>query len=192
MSEPGKSPRQFSNAFKEEVVWRLEGGETVAAVAEETGIRRKLLYQWREAYRALGTAGFNRKRGPKAGWKERRSAEGRTPSAPSSSPDAAASAARPSDELKTAEARIAELERVIGRQQADLHFFAKPCGSGTRPTRTAARPSLRGHPKNDRARVARLLSSGREHSAPVRVGRRVARRSMRAEMPVVSGPRHTA
>jgi hypothetical protein len=27
------------------------------------------------------------------------------------------------DELKKAEARIAELERVIGRQQADLHFF---------------------------------------------------------------------
>jgi hypothetical protein len=71
----------------------------------------------------MGAAGFNRKRGPKPGWKERQAAEGRTPSAPSSSPDAAAAAARPSDELKKAEARIAELERVIGRQQADLHFF---------------------------------------------------------------------
>jgi transposase len=37
--------------------------------------------------------------------------------------DAVASAAQPPDELKKAEARIAELERVIGRQQADLHFF---------------------------------------------------------------------
>jgi hypothetical protein len=27
------------------------------------------------------------------------------------------------DELARAQARIAELERVIGRQQADLHFF---------------------------------------------------------------------
>jgi hypothetical protein len=27
------------------------------------------------------------------------------------------------DELSLAQARIAELERVIGRQQADLHFF---------------------------------------------------------------------
>jgi transposase-like protein len=46
-------------------VLRLEGGETIAAVAGETGVRRKLLYQWRDAYRAMGTAGFNRKRGPK-------------------------------------------------------------------------------------------------------------------------------
>ena len=80
---------------------RLEAGERIAAVAEEAGVKRKLLYQWREAYRAMGVAGFNRKRGPKSGWKERRAAE----------------------DLKKAEARIAELERVIGRQQADLHFF---------------------------------------------------------------------
>ena len=123
MSEPGKSPRQFSNAFKERAVLRLEAGERIAAVAEDAGVKRKLLYQWREAYRAFGAAGFNRKRGPKPGWKERRAAEGRAASAPAYSPDAAASAARPSDELKKAEARIAELERVIGRQQADLHFF---------------------------------------------------------------------
>ena len=123
MSEPGKSPRQFSNAFKERAVLRLEAGDKVAAVAEDAGVKRKLLYQWREAYRAFGAAGFNRKRGPKPGWKERRAAEGHAASAPAFSPDAVASAARPSDELKKAEARIAELERVIGRQQADLHFF---------------------------------------------------------------------
>ena len=121
MSEPGLSPRYFSNDFKERIVLRLEGGEKIAALAEETGIKRKLLYEWRDAYRAMGAAGFNRKRGRKPGWRKEQAAEGRTPSAPSS-PDAA-SAARPSDELKKAEARIAELERVIGRQQADLHFF---------------------------------------------------------------------
>ena len=43
MSEPGKSPRQFSSAFKEGIVLRLEAGEKIAAVAEETGVRRKLL-----------------------------------------------------------------------------------------------------------------------------------------------------
>jgi len=31
--------------------------------------------------------------------------------------------AEPVDELTRAQARIAELERVIGRQQVDLHFF---------------------------------------------------------------------
>ena len=123
MSERGKSPRQYSNDFKERIVIRLEAGERIAAVAEEAGVKRKLLYQWREAYRAMGVAGFNRKRGPKPGWKERRAAAGRSASAPAVSPDAVASAARPADDLKKAEARIAELERVIGRQQADLHFF---------------------------------------------------------------------
>ena len=123
MSEPGQSPRQFSNEFKERMVLRLEAGERIAAVSDETGVRRKLLYEWRDAYRAMGVAGFNRKRGPKPGWKERRASEGRAASAPAFSADAAASAARPSDDLRKAEARIAELERVIGRQQADLHFF---------------------------------------------------------------------
>jgi transposase len=32
-------------------------------------------------------------------------------------------AAAASRELATAKARLAELERIIGRQQADLHFF---------------------------------------------------------------------
>ena len=120
MSEPGKSPRQFSNAFKEAAVRRLEAGEKIAAVAEAIGVRRKLLYQWRDAWRALGSAGLNRKRGRKAGWK---AAEADATDAPSSGPDAVASAAPASQELRKAQARIAELERVIGRQQADLHFF---------------------------------------------------------------------
>jgi len=123
MSEPGKSPRQFSNAFKERVVLRLEGGEKIAAVAEETGVRRKLLYEWRDAYRSMGMAGFNRKRGRKPGTTRARASSGVAPSVPSSSSDAGPSAATPEDALVRAQARIAELERLIGRQQADLHFF---------------------------------------------------------------------
>ena len=123
MSEPGKSPRQFSSAFKEGVVLRLEAGETIAAVAEETGVRRKLLYEWRDAYRSMGTAGFNRKRGPKPGTMRARASSGVAASAPSSAADVGPSAATPDDALARAQARVAELERLIGRQQADLHFF---------------------------------------------------------------------
>ena len=43
MSKPGVSPRHFSNESQERIVLRLEGGETIAAVAGETGVRRKLL-----------------------------------------------------------------------------------------------------------------------------------------------------
>lgn len=120
MSESGKSPRQFTSAFKERVVLRLEAGEALAAVARETGVRRKLLYEWRDAWRSMGLAGFNRKRGRKAGWK---AAEAGAALAPASSADAAAPAAPASQTLKQAQARIAELERLVGRQQSDLHFF---------------------------------------------------------------------
>ena len=61
MSQQGM--RTFSTEFKQAVVLRLEAGERIAAVAEELTIRRKLLYEWRAAYRKLGAAGLNRKRG---------------------------------------------------------------------------------------------------------------------------------
>ena len=70
-----------------------------------------------------GGGGLQPQARAEAGWKERRASEGRAASAPADTPDAVTSAARPLDELKKAEARIAELERVIGRSQADLHFF---------------------------------------------------------------------
>ena len=123
MSEPGKSPRQFSSAFKEGIVLRLEAGETIAAVAEASGVRRKLLYEWRDAYRSMGTAGFNRKRGPKPGTMRARASSGGAPSVPSPAADDGPFATTPDEALAQAQARIAELERLIGRQQADLHFF---------------------------------------------------------------------
>jgi transposase len=121
--------RRLSREEKEALVRRLEAGERVAALAAETGVLRKSLYEWRAAWRAMGVAGLNRKRGPKPG--------GRAALDPSSA-DAGPPAARPPDELAKAKARIAELEGLVGRQQADLDFFrealrswdAKRRGSG--------------------------------------------------------------
>jgi transposase len=92
------------------VVLRLEAGERLAAVADELEIRRKLLYEWRAAYRKLGAAGLNRKRG-------------RKPGGARASPDAAPATPAPLTDLARAQARIAELERKIGKQQMDLDFF---------------------------------------------------------------------
>jgi len=117
--------RAFSTEFKERVVLRLEAGERLSAVADELGIRRKLLYQWRHAYRKQGVAGLNRKRGPKPGSKGSGSPPGRASPEPPSGPDGEPVAARPGGELAQAKARIAELERVIGRQQVDLDFFRR-------------------------------------------------------------------
>jgi len=102
--------RVFSTEFKEGVVLRLEGGERLATVADELKIKRKLLYEWRNAYRAMGVAGLNRKRGPKGILAARASSD----AAPA--PDA-------SSELARAKARIAELERKVGHQQMDIDFF---------------------------------------------------------------------
>src|SRR5271154_1458770 len=96
--------RVFSTTFKEEVVRRLESGEALAAVAKQLGIARKLLYEWRWAWRRHGAAGLNRRRGPKKGLR-RKMATGDPPGA--------------------ALARIEELERLVGRQQLDLDFFRK-------------------------------------------------------------------
>ena len=108
MSQQGM--RTFSTEFKQAVVLRLEAGERIAAVSEELKIRRKLLYEWRAAYRKLGAAGLNRKRG-------------RKPGGARASPDAAPATPAPLSELARAQARIAELERKIGKQQMDLDFF---------------------------------------------------------------------
>jgi transposase len=103
--------RVFSTEFKLGVVFRLESGDRVGALAEELGIRRKILYDWRNAHRAMGAAGLNRKRGPKTGFLAARANSDAAPA-----PDA------PS-ELARAKAKIAELERKVGRQQMDIDFF---------------------------------------------------------------------
>lgn len=61
------SPRYFSTEFKVDVVARVERGEAAAKVARESGVARKLIYDWLKAYRAQGAAGLNRKRGRKVG-----------------------------------------------------------------------------------------------------------------------------
>ncbi len=96
--------RLFSTAFKEDVVRRLESGEALAAVSKELGIARKLLYEWRWAWRRHGAAGLNRRRGPKKGLRRKMAT---------------------SDPPGAALARIEELERLVGRQQLDLDFFRK-------------------------------------------------------------------
>ena len=111
MSE--RTPRQYTTEFKERAVLRLEAGEQFLALAAELGVKRKLLYDWRKAYRREGVAGLNRKRGPKP-----KGALQDRPADPVPSP-------RPTGDLARAEARIVELERLIGQQQVDLDFFRR-------------------------------------------------------------------
>ena len=115
--------RTFPTAYKLKAIKRAEGGEGVLPVARKLGISRKLLHDWIKAWKAYGPEGLNRKRGPKPGPRklkpldveEKRSA------------------------LTRANARIAELERLVGRQQMDIDFFRKAL-------RALERPAVQGKP----------------------------------------------
>jgi transposase len=96
--------RTFSGDFKLRVLERIERGEPIGALSVEFGVHRQLLYKWRDAHRA-GRLGARRGRPTKAEAlaREGATAEGR--------------------ELDAARRRVAELERIVGRQAVELDFF---------------------------------------------------------------------
>lgn len=154
MSE--RQPTKLTLAFKLEALRRMEAGENVSALARDLGIKRKLLYQWRERVRALGPAGLRSRGRPKRDFDALAALATPPPSIElgsgtvSPSGGAVAGAAPGSPEvlaLAVAEARIAELERKVGRQELELDFFQKALRRVKDATRTndapAAPPSTR-------------------------------------------------
>ncbi|XIA61983.1 transposase [Bradyrhizobium sp. TZ2] len=111
--------RQFPTAYKLKAIKRVEQGEAVLPVARELGISRKILHDWIKAWKADGPEGLNRKPGPKPGPRKLK--------APAATYDDKRSA------LARANARIAELERLVGRQQMDLDFFRQALRALERP-----------------------------------------------------------
>jgi transposase len=104
--------KAFPTAFKLAAIKRLEAGEAVLPLARKLGVSRKVLHDWRKAWKLHGPAGLNRKRGPKPGPRKLRLLA--EPTAKGSS-----------GELAQARAKIAELERKIGQQALDIDFFHK-------------------------------------------------------------------
>jgi transposase len=92
---------KYSPELKQAGVDRLLAGESATAIAKDLGIRRKLLYKWKDA--GFGTNGMRRQ-------------------------PAQAATIDPTDPLQQQIARqqhkIAELERLTGQQAAELDFFA--------------------------------------------------------------------
>jgi len=108
----------YSREFKLAVVHRIAAGETVKALSLELGVKPRNLYQWVYRFREGGAAALR----------------------PDGRPTRAEVAARhlgvilepglsgtlrhkPPDELELAQARVAELERKVGRQELELDFF---------------------------------------------------------------------
>ncbi len=110
-----KKGRHYSLGFKEQVLGRMGLGEKIRALSWELGVSKSLLYEWRQEREG--------RPGGKKYEKEKRQREG---------------------EVGALEARIAELEGVVGRQTLELDFFRSalrrleesgpravpPCGMG--------------------------------------------------------------
>jgi transposase len=66
-----KERRQYSREFKIEAVRLLNlGGKPSAQLAMELGVKRTLLYRWRDQMNTKGEAAFNGQPGPKPGNQE--------------------------------------------------------------------------------------------------------------------------
>jgi transposase len=103
---------EYAMELKLAAVRRVRAGESVRAVAEELGIRRKRLYVWKDRYAELGEAGLSRRRGGRP-----------RKEAPETGSNSEAKLGR--GELLVARKRIAELERKIGQQELELDFFGE-------------------------------------------------------------------
>jgi len=89
--------RQFSREFKLEALRRMEEAGNVSALADELGVRRELLYDWREKYAAGGSEALKGSGRPR----------------PSAGPP----------ELRSDASRVAALERKVGEQALLIDFF---------------------------------------------------------------------
>jgi transposase len=101
-----KRPKVVSAEIKRKAVERVAAGEAASAVAADLKINRQRLYEWQEQARQGGLEAL---RGP--GRPRKGGLDG--PPLRSAILNEGAAARR----------RIAELERKIGEQQADLDFF---------------------------------------------------------------------
>ena len=112
MSRAEQKRTKYAVELKLATVRRVLAGESVRAVAEEFGIRRKWIYVWKDRYAELGEAGLVQRRGGRPR-KELPAAE--------SGPETSVGRG----ELLAARRRIAELERKVGQQELELDFFGE-------------------------------------------------------------------
>ena len=102
MSEK-KGMRRHSAAFRVEIAERMLAGENIVELSRNYDLPRSMMYRWRDAFRSRGAAGL-------AG------VVGRPRGAPATSPP------NRGDQQKLRQ-QIAELERKVGQQAAQIDFF---------------------------------------------------------------------
>ena len=99
--------RSFSRELKLCAVARMASGESSSALSAELGVKRTMLYRWRDIVRRDGEKAFPGHGGRRSKAEvltREHGAEGATA-------------------LSQARRKIVELERKVGQQQLDLDFF---------------------------------------------------------------------
>ena len=127
-----REARAHTIEFKEAAARRLLAGESGTALSRELDVWRSVLYRWRDTYRNEGVAGLSRRRGMPA---------------PGHRPP-------PKIPRDRRDERIRELERLLGKQAAELDFFEQafralnlatpandgPVASGPTPSSSGSAP----------------------------------------------------
>jgi transposase len=119
------SRRRFGRAFKLAIVERMQAGESGTALSREFGIKREILYRWRDAVRDGGEAAL-------------RDGPGRPNREEAAAMDLARGPAVRARDISEARRQIAELERKVGEQQVALDFFR----GALRRIEASRRPSI--------------------------------------------------
>jgi transposase-like protein len=101
------------------VARRIVSGESVSAIHHEYEIKRSVLYRWRDAYLKDGEAGLRRPVGRPARSAISEPLQDVTLGARSGDAEKAAD-----ERLEKATARIAELERMLGKRTLQMDFLA--------------------------------------------------------------------
>jgi transposase len=112
MSQKKAKQPEYGAELKLAAVRRVLAGESVSAVAQELGLRRKRLYVWKDRYLESGEAGLTHRRSGRP--RKVVSEDENEPGAMSGR-----------GELLAARRRIAELERKVGQQELELDFFGE-------------------------------------------------------------------
>ena len=140
---PKSKSRRFGREFKLSALSRMDAGENVSALSRELNVRRKLLYEWRDAFRAGGEEALRGPGRPPRGSPVLGARSGGS-SGLAGSPGGPPG--DPPDALAATHRRIAELERKVGQQALEADFLGEALQLleiSRRPrARTGARASL--------------------------------------------------
>ncbi|MQX43731.1 transposase [Sinorhizobium meliloti] len=127
---------------KLEFLQRMEAGESVSKLADEVGISRQRLYEWRDHLRLHGSLKSGRRGRPA------RSAGGVDGAAQLQS---VVDAPAPQEKALTkARRRIRELEQKVGQQQLDLDFFREALRHFEEDHRRSSAPGETGSSKSSK------------------------------------------